>query len=321
MAKVTKEINREYEVITVALTAKNETEFAAIMALIDTDCYSEINPTGCPADCDTYFYDVIITEEKGDQTWAEAMSNIEEAYQHVKEVVKAYNENKKSKKSKVVEEVTTVEEIETTEQVESATLFSFQPQAELNHPMTFSVTVEITPEQEIEVGDTVTANHNGLAITGVVIDSNKTTLWVETADDIYTCKRENVQKGYNSVEETEPAIPQPTIQTNREGYTMAYYNTDTNPVDLSHNEWERDVNKHVQAYNSLKDLNTITVEQLYSLIQSNHKLWIKVINENPYKNEDMVLIELTLCYTNKQITCYINKKWYYEVRERMCAMT
>ncbi|MEM5592787.1 hypothetical protein AAHH67_15460 [Niallia circulans] len=79
-------------------------------------------------------------------------------------------------------------------------------------------------------------------------------------------------------------------------------------TELSTNEWNRDITKHMVAYKQLKDAEVITEDQLNSLIDSGCYFWIKVVNNNPFFNKDCYLIELTLMYTNKAISLYINKE-------------
>jgi hypothetical protein len=105
---------------------------------------------------------------------------------------------------------------------------------------------------------------------------------------------------------------QPEISVNSEGYTFLYYNTNYD-LDMSHNEWQRDVNKHMGAYNKLKNGNTISETIIGELIDSDYSFWIKVINETPYKKDNQILISLTFSYVNKPISQYINKEWYQSI--------
>lgn len=140
-------------------------------------------------------------------------------------------------------------------------------------------------------------------------DSEQQTAIIET---VTTVEPTQVTEAINSDSVQTPVVAQPTIQTNREGYTMAYYNS-YDPCNLSPKQWELDVNKHNTTYNSLKDMESITVDSLNSLIIDGFSFWIKVINDNPYFNNDCVLVELTLRYINKPITLYISKKWYNSI--------
>ncbi|MGG1670548.1 hypothetical protein ACIFOE_07790 [Paenibacillus sp. NRS-1783] len=98
--------------------------------------------------------------------------------------------------------------------------------------------------------------------------------------------------------------------TNRDGYQMIYVNPQRN--ELSHNEWQKDINKHLSMYQTLKNKEEISYDDLLQLSKEGLSFWIKVLNTNCYKTSN-VLIELTLSYVNKEITYYITRETYNKI--------
>ncbi|MBE7896240.1 hypothetical protein G7L40_19935 [Paenibacillus polymyxa] len=99
---------------------------------------------------------------------------------------------------------------------------------------------------------------------------------------------------------------------NRDGYQMIYVNTDSQQGELSNNEWQRDINKHLSTYQSIKDKEEISYNDLLDLSIEGISFWIKVMNTDCY-NTSNVLIELTLQYVNKEVTYYISRETYYKI--------
>ncbi|KAF6565428.1 hypothetical protein G9G63_09735 [Paenibacillus sp. EKM202P] len=98
----------------------------------------------------------------------------------------------------------------------------------------------------------------------------------------------------------------------RDGYHMIYINTNSQQGELSNNEWQRDVSKHLSMYQSIKDKGEISYNDLLDLSTEGVSFWIKVVNTDCY-NTSNVLIELTLQYVNKEITYYISRETYKKI--------
>ncbi|MDP9675201.1 hypothetical protein J2W97_001184 [Paenibacillus jamilae] len=100
---------------------------------------------------------------------------------------------------------------------------------------------------------------------------------------------------------------------NRNGYHMIYVNTDDfKQGELSNNEWQRDVGKHLSTYQSIKEKEEISYNDLLDLSAEGRTFWIKVVNTDCY-NTNNVLIELTLQYVNKELTFYISRETYNKI--------
>lgn len=93
-----------------------------------------------------------------------------------------------------------------------------------------------------------------------------------------------------------------------------FYFNSYDTVNLSHKQWQDDINKHHKAYNELKSFkqeneNSPLSEELFNhLVNNNYNMWITIKNDNPYFNPNCYLIELTLTYINYPITFYIEKQ-------------
>ncbi|WP_029518045.1 hypothetical protein [Paenibacillus polymyxa] len=100
--------------------------------------------------------------------------------------------------------------------------------------------------------------------------------------------------------------------TNRDGYQMIYVNTNSQQGEMSNNEWEKDVSKHLSMYQSIKNKEEISFNDLSNLSEEGVSFWIKVVNTDCYNTSD-VLIELTLSYVNKEVTYYISRETYNKI--------
>ncbi|WP_311078262.1 hypothetical protein [Paenibacillus polymyxa] len=99
---------------------------------------------------------------------------------------------------------------------------------------------------------------------------------------------------------------------NRDGYQMIYVNTDSQQGEMSNNEWQKDISKHLSIYQSIKDKEEISFNELSKLSAEDISFWIKVVNTDCY-NTSNVLIELTLQYVNKEVTYYISREAYNKI--------
>jgi hypothetical protein len=85
-----------------------------------------------------------------------------------------------------------------------------------------------------------------------------------------------------------------------------YFNS-YDPCNLSDLQWKEDINKHNQAYNTMKDAETMNETELNYLIDNGYNFWITIVNDNPYYHKDSYLVDITLTYINRPTTLYINK--------------
>ncbi|MEC1437268.1 hypothetical protein P9D57_00590 [Bacillus sonorensis] len=89
-----------------------------------------------------------------------------------------------------------------------------------------------------------------------------------------------------------------------------YYFNSYDVLKLSNKEWNDDIRKHYIMYKQLKNAETITEQDIDNLLANNYNFWIKVITENPVFNKGCVLVDLTLLYTNKAISVYVDRQYF-----------
>ena len=78
-----------------------------------------------------------------------------------------------------------------------------------------------------------------------------------------------------------------------------------------------DINTYNELYFTLLDIEKespiLDNEILFELINGNECMWIKIINDNPYYNNDTILCDINFMYINKPISFYIDKSTLYNV--------
>lgn len=138
----------------------------------------------------------------------------------------------------------------------------------------------------------------------------------KTSKDIMN--NEVVRKIYEAIEQRnkdiitqmkmiDESIEEAAVTTNsNHTHSFNSYNTTV----LSGSYWAKDVSKHTAKYTELKDIEVMDNITIDSLINNGYNFWIKIVNENPYFNNDCYLVDLYLSYINKPITVYINKDHY-----------
>jgi hypothetical protein len=86
-----------------------------------------------------------------------------------------------------------------------------------------------------------------------------------------------------------------------------YFNT-YNPCDLSEKEWQSDINRHNEAYQTIKNIDVMTLDQFNELVDAGLNMWVTVRNDKPYFNKGTYLVDITLTYINKPVTVYLVKE-------------
>ncbi|MBU8573747.1 MULTISPECIES: hypothetical protein [Bacillus] len=89
-----------------------------------------------------------------------------------------------------------------------------------------------------------------------------------------------------------------------------YFNTYS--VDnLTDKQWKEDVSKHLLKYKEIECYSNekLPVNEFEVLIAQGYNFWVKQINDAPYYHSDCILVDITLMYTNKAMSFYIDKEY------------
>lgn len=93
---------------------------------------------------------------------------------------------------------------------------------------------------------------------------------------------------------------------------MIVINKDDNNIEYGSKQYNSVYNNHMQYYYALKERSLYDNSKddiVNDMIQDNIYFSVKVVNDNPYKCEGMVLVSITLCYVGTNtFSGYISKE-------------